>query len=97
MSGPTKFRAVFKRVFPGAADPARFYILSAPAHTSYPTTHIVFADAEPVTPGEMENSNRRTIRKYIHPGGVHSCQLVMGMTTLDTGSGSNSSSFPAPF
>ena len=68
-----------------AASPARFYILSAPAHTAYPTTHISFADAAPVTLGEMENSNKRTIRKYIHPDGVKSCQLVMGMTTLETG------------
>ena len=67
------------------AAPARFYILSAPAHTAYPTTHISFADATPVTLGEMENSNKRTIRKYIHPDGVKSCQLVMGMTTLETG------------
>ncbi|MBG0790037.1 MAG: 5-dehydro-4-deoxy-D-glucuronate isomerase [Desulfovibrionaceae bacterium] len=68
-----------------ADAPARFYILSAPAHTAYPTTHISFADAAPVTLGEMENSNKRTIRKYIHPDGVKSCQLVMGMTTLETG------------
>lgn len=68
-----------------AASPARFYILSAPAHTSYPTTRVAFADAQPVTLGEMENSNKRTIRKYIHPEGVKSCQLVMGMTTLETG------------
>ena len=68
-----------------ASDPARFYILSAPAHTTYPTTHISFAGAQPVTLGEMENSNKRTIRKYIHPDGVKSCQLVMGMTTLETG------------
>ena len=68
-----------------AAKPARFYILSAPAHTAYPMAHIPFTDAEPVTLGEMENSNKRTIRKYIHPDGVKSCQLVMGMTTLETG------------
>ena len=68
-----------------AATPARFYILSAPAHTAYPMAHIPFTDAEPVTLGEMENSNKRTIRKYIHPDGVKSCQLVMGMTTLETG------------
>lgn len=67
------------------AKPARFYILSAPAHTTYPTTHISFDQATPVTLGEVENSNKRTIRKYIHPDGVQSCQLVMGMTTLETG------------
>ncbi len=68
------------------ADPARFYILSTPAHSEFPIEKITFADAEPVEMGAMENSNKRTIRKYIYPGGVESCQLVMGMTTLETGS-----------
>ena len=38
-----------------------------------------------MTLGEMAQSNKRTIRKYIHPEGAQSCQLVMGMTTLETG------------
>lgn len=67
-------------------NPARYYILCAPAHTEYPIEKITFADAEPLELGEMENSNKRTIRKYIHPDGVKSCQLVMGITTLETGS-----------
>lgn len=69
-----------------AADPARFYFLSAPAHSQMPTWRIAFADAEPNHLGSVENSNKRTIRKYFHPGGIQTCQLVMGMTTLDTGS-----------
>ncbi|MCB2216904.1 5-dehydro-4-deoxy-D-glucuronate isomerase [Desulfofustis glycolicus] len=69
-----------------AANPARYYLLSAPAHNVYPTEKITFADAAPVEMGEMEKSNKRTIRKYIHPDGVKSCQLVMGMTTLEPGS-----------
>ncbi len=69
-----------------AANPARYYILSAPAHTEYPIEKITFADAEPIELGEIESSNKRTIRKYIHPDGAKSCQLVMGMTTLATGS-----------
>lgn len=67
-------------------NPARFYLNSAPAHAVYPTTKIPLAATEPTTLGASETSNRRTIRKYIHPGGVQSCQLVMGMTTLETGS-----------
>jgi len=66
--------------------PAKFYFNSAPAHTSYPTGKTTPAHAEPVHLGSMENSNRRTIRKYFHPDGLKSCQLVMGMTTLETGS-----------
>lgn len=66
-------------------NPARFYLNCAPAHTTYPTAQVAFSQAEPVEMGETAQSNKRTIRKYIHPGGVKSCQLVMGMTTLETG------------
>jgi 4-deoxy-L-threo-5-hexosulose-uronate ketol-isomerase len=68
-----------------AARPAKFYVNCAPAHATYPTTQVTFADAAPTHLGEMENSNKRTIRKYFHPEGVRSCQLVMGMTTLEPG------------
>ena len=66
-------------------QPAKFYFNCAPAHAVYPTVQVTFADAEPTHLGEVENSNKRTIRKYIHPDGLKSCQLVMGMTTLETG------------
>ena len=63
-------------------DPARYYFVSTPAHTNYPTAHIPIADAEPINLGDNANSNTRTIYKYIHPDGVQSCQLTMGMTLL---------------
>jgi 4-deoxy-L-threo-5-hexosulose-uronate ketol-isomerase len=66
-------------------NPARFYLNCAPAHANYPTSKVTFSEAAPVEMGEMAQSNKRTIRKYIHPDGVKSCQLVMGMTTLETG------------
>lgn len=65
--------------------PARFYLNCAPAHKNYPNSKVTFSEAEPTELGEMAQSNKRTIRKYIHPDGVKSCQLVMGMTTLETG------------
>ncbi len=68
-----------------ATGPARFYLNSAPAHRVYPTAHVSFATADPIHLGDLENSNKRTIRKYIHPDGIKSCQLVMGMTSLETG------------
>lgn len=64
------------------ANPARFYFTSAPAHTTYPTAHITPQQAEPVHLGSDANSNKRTIYKYIHPDGVKSCQLVVGLTQL---------------
>ena len=67
-------------------SPAKYYIVSYPAHTAYPTTHAKHTDATPVKLGSLETSNKRVINKYIYPGGIKSCQLVMGLTELETGS-----------
>ena len=69
-----------------SAKPAMFYILSYPAHTEYPTTLVKREDTEAVNLGSQKDCNVRTIYKYIHPAGVKSCQLVMGMTVLAEGS-----------
>ena len=69
-----------------AAVPAKFYINSAPAHTSYPTVKIKPEDCVTVELGSLEGANHRVIRKSILPGQVESCQLVMGMTQLMPGS-----------
>jgi 4-deoxy-L-threo-5-hexosulose-uronate ketol-isomerase len=68
------------------ADPARFFLMSYPAHTTYPTTHAKKANAEAVNLGSAKDANQRTIYKYIHPKGIPSCQLVMGFTQLKEGS-----------
>lgn len=65
-----------------AENPAHFYFISAPAHATHPTVHIPIASAAPIHLGDDANSNKRTIYKYIHPDGVKSCQLTMGMTLL---------------
>ena len=36
------------------------------------------------------SSNKRTIYKFIHQGGIQSCQLVMGLTALEPGNVWNS-------
>lgn len=69
-----------------AGDPARFYVVSLPAHTSYPTVCIERDQANPVQLGSAAGASRRTIYQYIHSGGVQSCQLVMGITSLAEGS-----------
>lgn len=66
--------------------PAKFYFNSAPAHKSYPTVLIKPEDCVKEELGSLETSNHRTITKYILPGQVESCQLVMGMTSLKPGS-----------
>lgn len=70
--------------------PALFYLLSAPAHATYPITKFTKEDAAPVEMGAASTSNKRTIYKYIHADGIQSCQLVMGLTVLAEGSVWNS-------
>jgi len=69
-----------------AAQPARFYIVSYPAHANHPTTHIGRASADATNLGSAERANCRRLAKYIHPAGVQSAQLVMGVTELMAGS-----------
>jgi 4-deoxy-L-threo-5-hexosulose-uronate ketol-isomerase len=67
-------------------NPAEFYILSYPAHKSYPTKLIHDSEANKIELGSPSNSNKRVIYQYIKPGIVESCQLVMGLTILAEGS-----------
>ena len=70
--------------------PAKYYFNSAPAHMTYPTVKIERKNIVPNHLGSMEKSNDRNIYKYIHPQGVKSCQVVMGMTVLEAGNMWNS-------
>lgn len=80
-----------------AENPAKFYLNSTPAHTAYPTVLIkregkpeegvvIIKEENKVACGCLEEANDRVINKYILPGQVESCQLVMGMTALKPGS-----------
>ena len=68
------------------AQPAKFYIVSAPAHTAYETRLIRIADAAKKPLGSNETSNKRVINQFIHPDVLKTCQLSMGMTVLEPGS-----------
>ncbi|HJU67478.1 MAG TPA: 5-dehydro-4-deoxy-D-glucuronate isomerase [Gemmatimonadaceae bacterium] len=67
-------------------QPARFYLVSYPAHVSCPTRHITRERANVTELGTVKQANRRRLYKYIYPGGVESAQLVMGITELEEGS-----------
>jgi 4-deoxy-L-threo-5-hexosulose-uronate ketol-isomerase len=69
-----------------AASPAVFYLLSAPAHATYPTTLVTNEEVVKVNAGTTAMANVRVINKYIHAEGIQSCQLVMGLTILSNGS-----------
>ena len=67
-------------------NPAKFYLVSAPAHTSYETRLIRKADAAKRPLGDLATSNKRVINQFIHPAVLKTCQLSMGLTELETGS-----------
>ena len=69
-----------------STKPAKFYMVSAPAHCSYETKLIKIADAAKKPLGAMETSNKRVINQFIHPDVLKTCQLSMGMTVLEPGS-----------
>lgn len=66
-------------------DGAKFYLLSCPAHASYPTTLVTLDKAVKVRVGSKKDSNLRVINKYLDPSVVKTCQLAMGLTRLDEG------------
>lgn len=69
-----------------AANPAKLYINSAPAHHKYPTKKVTKAEADIVELGSLETANHRIINKLIVNSVLETCQLQMGMTELKTGS-----------
>lgn len=69
-----------------SSEPAAYYVMSAPAHTAYPTTLVEAGQGNVRELGDQLTSNRRTLNQYIHENGVKSCQVVMGVTTLHPGS-----------
>ncbi len=66
--------------------PAKFYMVSAPAHRSYETRLLKIADAAKKPCGDAATSNKRVINQFIHPDVLPTCQLSMGMTVLEPGS-----------
>ena len=69
-----------------AANPARFYMVSAPAHCAYENKLITIAEANHRPLGDKALANERTINQFIHPDVLKTCQLSMGMTELKEGS-----------
>lgn len=69
-------------------NPAKFYMNSATAHTSFPTKLVTLKEAKNIKAGSLAESNDRVIHQLIINGvaGVRTCQLQMGVTELKTGS-----------
>ncbi len=69
-----------------AAEPAKFYLNSTPAHHSYPTKKVTKEQANKIELGALETSNHRVINQMLLHTVIETCQLQMGMTELKPGS-----------
>jgi len=68
------------------SSPAKFYLVSCPAHQTLATTLASKEKSNAVALGAQQTANQRKIYQYIHQNGIKSCQLVMGFTELAEGS-----------
>jgi 4-deoxy-L-threo-5-hexosulose-uronate ketol-isomerase len=69
-----------------AGEGARFYLLSVPAHASFPLRKISLADTQPMQRGSPETGNERTIYQLVLPHTCRSASLCLGLTKLAPGS-----------
>lgn len=67
-------------------SPAKFFMVSAPAHKACKTTHIPVEKAAKRSVGSKETCNERVVYQFIHFDVLETCQLMMGLTELAPGS-----------
>lgn len=78
--GPVSFASV------DATRPARFYLVSAPAHREFPSRLVRAGEAVRIDHGSMATASARVTFRYVHSDLMETCQLAVGMTVLAEGS-----------
>lgn len=69
-----------------ASHPAKFYMVSTPAHKNLPTQLVDASRANKLDLGDQATANQRIIYQFLHPDVIETCQLTMGMTHMAEGS-----------
>ncbi len=68
-----------------SSNPAKFYMVSAPAHIAFETKLLTIKDAAKNPMGDSKTANKRVINQFIHPSVLKTAQLSMGLTELSEG------------
>ena len=71
------------------SKPAKFYMCSCPAHKTCPTVYLPIEKAAKRPCGDDLHMNKRVINQFIHSDVLETCQLSMGLTHIEEGSGWN--------
>jgi 4-deoxy-L-threo-5-hexosulose-uronate ketol-isomerase len=78
--GPVSFASA------DATRPAKFYLVSAPAHREFPNRLVPSREARRHDLAEPVTASSRVAFTYVHPEIMETCQLVVGITILAEGS-----------
>ena len=68
------------------SNPAKYFMVSTPAHKACKITHIPVEKAAKRPVGSKETCNERVVYQFIHCDNLETCQLMMGLTELAPGS-----------
>ena len=79
-TGPVSFSSLDR------TRPAKFYLVSAPAHKEIPARLLSGPGSGRIEHGEAATASQRVTFNIVHPSVMETCQLVVGMTVLAEGS-----------